>query len=146
MGGTRPIWGWGGRGGGPRQEPWPEAEWPLLLAPTFPRLLPAPLPTKVAASFLRLLATMLVGRYPQHGAAQSCRDRLGWSRGCGQKAFITTWIQTPRCVDRLDHHDAGDRSPLPAKLLRASPRRKLGNRLKKRVIRGVLYKPKEMYT
>lgn len=120
------------------------------LTPPFPRLLPAQLATKVAALFSRLLATMLVGRYPEgyppHGVAQSWRDRLSRSRGCGQKAFITTWIQTPRCVDRLDHHDAGDRSPLPAKLLRASPRRKLGNRLMKRVIWGVLYKPKEMYT
>lgn len=80
------------------------------------------------------------------GVAQSWCDRLSRSRGCGQKAFITTWIQTPRCVDGRDHHDAGDRLPLPAKLLRASPRRKLGNRLTKRVIWGVLYKPKEMYT
>lgn len=138
-----------GRGG---RRPWPGAlagsRAAPTLAPLFPRLLPAQLPTTVAASFLR--ATMLVGRYPEgyprHGVAQSWRDRLSRSRGCGQKAFITTWIQTPRCVDRLDHHDAGDRLPLPAKLLRASPRRKLGNRLMKRVIWGVLYKPKEMYT
>lgn len=146
----RPIWGAGAGGAGPW--PWPGAlagsRAAPTLAPLFPCLLPAQLPTKVAASFLR--ATMLVGCYPEgypwHGVAQSWRDRLSRSRGCGQKAFITMWIQTPRCVDRLDHHDAGDRLPLPAKLLRASPRRKLGNRLMKRVIWGVLYKPKEMYT
>ncbi|KAF6351573.1 hypothetical protein mRhiFer1_010094 [Rhinolophus ferrumequinum] len=49
--------------------------------------------------------------------------------------------QTPRCVTDLHHQDTGEgaawTAPLPAKVLTASPRRRLGNHLMKRMIWGV---------
>lgn len=83
-------------------------------------------------------ATTVAGPSPQRGIPQPGATK---SRACGQEAFITTWTDTAvrdtfttRPLWKELHVDS---SPMPAKVLTTSPRRRLGNHLMKRMIWGV---------
>lgn len=78
------------------------------------------------------------GRRPQPGAAEAGAGERAGARGVDSKRLLARGHRHRGAWTDFNHHDAGDRSPLTA-----SPRRKLGNHLMKRVTWGVLYKPKK---